>query len=780
MRLVYVSLAVVAGILLVDLRDLHSVPLWGGLVIFTVLMSLLNRHNRPFIGLNILTVALALGGLRAALYPQTSDLARWNDSGGVTLVGPVVSPPDVTDTRTLLQVSAERVIAAQGEFLTSGTALVQAPRWLDVAYGDRVTATGRLVTPGVFDTFSYADYLARRGVFSVLEDANVTVTTADSGTSITARLYHLREGVQQAINRALPEPGAGLLVGILTGDERGISPALEQDFQVVGASHIIAISGFNMVVIAGVTMAVMRGIFGPRRRWTATIAGLGVIALYTLFTGAMPPVTRAALMTGVYFIGQTLRRRTFVPASLAAATLILIVLNPTVIYDVGFQLSLVAVLGLAYLTPPLARGLDALLVRFRLGSLSRALQEPIVLTLAAQIAVLPLTLLYFGRLTPYTLLVNALIVPVQAYLLIFGGLAVLTVWWPVVSAFFFGLASVLLAWSIAIVRGFADLPGADAALFVHPRWIALFYLIGLGWLMIDSTRPRWWRRLIAGVRRRFVLSVTALCAVLVLVLVVAGLGGRPAGRLDVWFLDVGHSNGVLIRTPSGATILVDGGRYPSRLLTALGDRLPLMTRSLSAVILTQPDANEIGAVEPVLARYDTPLVFTNGQPNQSAFYADLLAAAPAGALHTLRAGHTLTLADGVVLEVLHPPTAPELADRLDDGSLVVRVRYGDVSFLLTGDLSPAGQAALMTNGMWPTATVLQVPRQGGRDALDRAFLAAVQPSLVVLQVEANHRFDPATETLDQLAGWPLLRTDEAGTIHLWTDGTRLWTAAETR
>jgi len=234
-----------------------------------------------------------------------------------------------------------------------------------------------------------------------------------------------------------------------------------------------------------------------------------------------------------------------------------------------------------------------------------------------------------------------------------------------------------------------------------------------------------------------------------------------------------------VQTPGGAHMLVDGGRFPSRLLTAIGDRLPFNDREIEVLVITQPDPFEIGGASAVAARYQIPVVFTNGQPSLDEGYLTLLESLHDSEIVPVRAGYTVAMSDGTRIDVLHPQAEPQMGDSLDDQTLVLRVTYGDVSFLLTSDLSRAGQAALLENGQWPLANVMQLPQHGAARSLDEAFLEAVQPQIVLLQSDrANRNGDPDGDTLAKLGDTPIFRTDEAGALHLWTDGAQLWVGQE--
>jgi competence protein ComEC len=779
MRLVYVAAGWTAGIVLAANNQSGSVAvIWLALVALALVAArLLWPDQRARLSAAVL-VAFTLGGLRMAAFPVGSEIARYNNSGGLSIEGIVVAEPDRRDARTDLRVAAETVTRAGQTLLTSGTVLVRAPYYAEAQIGDRVLATGRLITPGEFDLFSYGDYLARSGVFSIMRDTSVEVLEPGAVLSLQRVLSLLKARARQVIARHLPEPQAGLLTGILLGDESGIAPETEEAFSRAGASHVIAISGFNMVILGGVVMGLLR--HTRLSRGQAAVAGILVIGLYALLVSGGAAVWRAALMSSLLIAASALKRRTYVPASLALAAVVLSLENPTVLWDIGFQLSFFATLGLALYVDPLSRQFDRLMQHLFPRSAARAvgrfLSEPLLVTLAVQITTLPLIALYFSRLSVVALLTNLLIVPVQAVILVLG-LAATGVGFilPALAQVLFWHTLVFLAWTTDSVRGLARLPFADLSFPVDPRWVTIYFVILGGIAFMHATQPSWAQRLGRMIRQRAILGSALIASVTTLLLAGAAVWSRPDGQLHLWFLDVGHSNAVLIQSPGGSQILIDGGRFPSRLLTALGQRMPFYDREIEIMLLTQPDENEYSALTAVLARYQTGVVLTNGQPNLSPGFMALQEQLAGRRTLSVTAGYEILLDDGARLEILHPAEKPTLEGRLDDHSVVLRVTYEQASFLLTADLSPDGQRTLLASGQWPQSVVMQVPQHGAVRSIDPVFLDAVQPQIAVLQADkANPRGDPDPDTLALLGSVPLFRTDQTGTLHLWTDGVNLW------
>lgn len=782
MHLIYAAIVwSVALILSYQFPQLQSIY-WFIPAVFALVGVFLFRHNKSVRYMAIMFCIFSLGVVRLSIYPQTSEVAQFNNTGGLTVTGVIADDPDIRDDRTLFRLSAEQVQRGADIYTTSGDILVRANRYVDIAYGDRVQVTGLLFTPAEYDTFSYADYLARDGIYSVMRDTAVEVLSSNHGLAFYSAVFSLRHQSLELIGKNLPEPQAGLLSGILIGNERGISPELQDDFSRVGAAHVIAISGFNMVLLAGLITALFNHVM-PNRLLSAVLSIL-IIALYTIFVGANPAVVRAAIMSSLLIVGDALRRKSYVPASLAFALFVMSVHNPMVLWDISFQLSFFATLGLALFADPLQNqfeaGLNRVLPDTYTRNVMQFISEPVVVTLASLVLTLPLILVYFNRLSLVILPVNLLIVPVQSFILILGGLALFTTFIvPVVGQILFWMTMVFLAWTIGIVRVFADLPFADVEFSMNSQLVLLFIVLVIGWGIMQATRPLWWLRLQDFVQSQVVV-VSILVAEFSLLALIGSIAlARPDNQLHVHFLDMGHTSATLIVTPNGGQVLIDGGRFPSRLLTAIGDRMPFNDREIDVVFITQPDEFHMGALPSVLARYQTGVILTTGQETRTAAYQELKTLLADRLVVPVTAGYTIDIDEEVMIEVLHPQEQPAFGASVDDSAMVLRVTYGEISFLLTSQASIEAQQELLEAGNYPLTTVLQLPQQATMRSLDETFLETTQAQYIVLQSDiANFRGDPDPDTMSLIGDTPVYRSDVHGAIEFITDGELLWVGTE--
>jgi len=257
-----------------------------------------------------------------------------------------------------------------------------------------------LQDPPVFDTFSYKDYLARQGVYAIMYQPRIEVVETNQGNPLLAALYSSKRRLQDAVISYLPEPQAGLVQGILLGVRASIADNLKDDLARTGLTHIIVVSGYNLTVLA----ALLQRLTEKRlsRGWAYALA-VAAIVLFTLMTGASPPVVRAAIMVSMALLARAVGRESDAFTALAFTGALLVAVHPLLLWDVSFQLSFLATAGLVLLAPPM----ESALARLPLG-----MGSLLGTTIAAQIMTLPVIALNFQRISLISPLANLLVQPV--------------------------------------------------------------------------------------------------------------------------------------------------------------------------------------------------------------------------------------------------------------------------------------------------------------------------------------------------------------------------------
>jgi competence protein ComEC len=771
MVLVYLTAAWVAGIAVARFASL-PIYLWCVLAALPVGLLVIWWRDSFLRGLHLCLLFFLLGALRYTLAVPAFDeqcrlpsgeglkpLACLNDHGPILLEGEVVDPPEVRDRIVNVRISVTRARPRDGWQNVSGRALVQAPRETDMRYGDLLQVYAEPATPSESPDFSYKEYLARQGIHSLVRTygGGIKVLSRDRGDPFHTVLYRFRSHGIATIYAMLPDPAASLLAGILLGDDSGMPSELTDAFSATNTAHIIAISGFNIAVVAGVLSKLGRRLLGAHRTTLFVILGL---TIYTLLVGASASVVRAAVMGVLSVIALHYNRPNTALISLAFAAWAMTVLNPLTLYDLGFQLSFLATLGLILFVPGLTRVAETFLAKAISAERARqvvgVLGDSLIVTMAAEITTLPLILFTFHRLSLVGLATNFLILPIQPQVMLVGGLATLTgmVLLPLGQVIAW-VAWAFLEWTILGVQVTAALPFASVEVGrFDVIWPALYYAILLG-----ITRVNWTElRARVSLRPALVLGVLLVAGVWLWNLGIT----LPDGKTHVEFLDAAGP-ATLVRTPRGARILVDGGATPSALLAALGDRMPFWDRSLDLVVLTHADDEHLAGLLPALERYPVRQVIQVAPPQKpNAAYLkwnDLLTTKQVSTL-LAQPDVQLVLDRDISLEILPSGETSDAA--------VVRLVVGEVAFLFAGSAEPEEQAAVVASGANVASTVMVTPRK-----LDASFLEAAGPRFAIVFVGQGARDKPAGELLTALSSATVLRTDEHGTVEMITEGQTL-------
>jgi len=740
-----------------------------------------------------LALLLGLARYQMALPRLEPDpLSALQGAGTVRIEGYVSSEPQRHAGYTQLEVTATQA-AREGEDPRpiAGKLILSTAPHPRYQYGDRLALFGTLKAPPSDASFDYATYLARRGVHSTMRWAKVESLPGQGGSPLRRWLSRLREKAHTIIDRSLPAPESGLLSGILLGLDDTLPEPLADRFRATGLTHIIVISGFN------ISLLMQAFLLGSRRlihRWVALPLSLGMIVLYALFVGGSPPVERAALIGLLYGLAQLSGRLPHAPTSLAVSSLVMTLVNPFMLWDVSFLLSFAATLALILVEPRL----DDLLYRAlrerwsqdRARQAVRLASEVLLSTLAAQLVTLPIIWYAFQRVSLIALPANILVLSLQPAIMVLGlttlllgalaaPLGILAGWcvWP------------FLRYTIAVVEWLGALHWADVAL-PAPSLGAIWSLYGALalFLLLSQREVRAWirERLATGHREASDRAWSLAIAGLLLALVLAGATWlqMPDGRLHVCLLDVGQGDAILLRTPAGHTVLIDGGPDPELLRAHLGHQLPFWSRRIDLVVATHADSDHLGGLIDMTRRYRIGQVLQPaelGDGDLAQAWEQALSEAKVPVAPAIR-DTFITLDSGVWLRVLNP-AGGSARYAVDDNrdSVALLLGYGAFTALLSADIDQVAEEALLDASLIHPVTLLKVAHHGADTSSSARFLQAAMPTYAGISVGAENRFGhPDPDVLERLSdcGARTFRTDLQGTIEWISDGQQVWVRPE--
>ena len=821
--LVLVALAWIAGIVLdsglVTWMQLPPVALLGGAVV-SLSGGIIFWQNRQFRLIAFLACILLLGAWRYALVSPVGDhsaISAFIGTKKLDLMGSVTDEPKPQAHSSLLIVSVSTISLDNGATWQNSHGLidVQMPgNAIDnpygPQYGDNVEVLGNLQSPSPTSS---------PNIFASMIFPRVSVMQS-GGNPLIAALYRLRIFLATIITRLLPQPMAALLIAIVLSLRTPALKPLIPYFNVSGTAHLIAPSGFKVTILAGLVGDKTRQIFNPRRKQfqpmlpaekqrrnrgqlLATELVITSIIAYTFLSGGSPAALRAGIMGIVLALAPRFGRVYNVYNALAFAILLMSANDPFVLWDVGFLLSVFGTLGIIVFTPFLMRPSH----RFEHIRVFYLLIEIMMVTLAAEIATMPIFAFTFQQISLISPVINILTVPLLAALIVLGLFVCLAgaIWLPA------GMLSGWVIWPllwyvIQAVSWCATRPGAyfpvSPSMTNTLAWgyYALLALVASLMLRRWPTSQQHSGHLQTGPplisKRVWRLLQVGAALVIVLATGTTAVAARTSDQLTITFLSVGPANqpaqgeAFLIQTQDGKTALIDGGLDATSLASELDLRLPFWQHSLDMVILTSPRQDDLVGLEDVVSRYSVGEALDAGMLHPSAGYALYRRTISERNISyaQIRQGATIPLGTQVALQVFWP-TSPlhKGGQENQDNGLIVRLLAPGLHMLLLGAtaLSKYALAGLLAtvDQRYLTADIVQFIGDAGKafPAELQTILRVVHPSLVIISpaaLSAKLRKAGATSVLTSLQSvsgtWQIVQTAQTSTIeissneHGWT------------
>jgi competence protein ComEC len=802
--LLYVSCAWVAGIFLGSKISPPLLALAFGLIPFA-LIPFLPGNRKTLIVAGLCLLALFGGTFRfpSSLPPADEHSLRfYNDTGIVEIQGIVAEEPDIRDRYCLLTFSASEVIVNAKSEEVSGTALIRVSRYPAYRYGDMLKVTDELETPSQSEDFDYKTYLERQGIYSVIYYPKVEVLEHGQGLKPLQWIYSLRERLSASLARALPEPQGSLAQAILLGLRGNIPDSLYEAFSRTGTVHLLAISGLHISIIIAMLISFSILIFGRRRSIYIWLT-LALIWLYALLAGMHPPIIRATIMGSLFLIAEYLGRQRSAITALAFAAAVMVGIQPHLLWSASFQLSFLAMAGLVLFYPYFQawgrKGVAAIFKnREALVTTGSMITDVFAATLAAIVAVGPLVAYYFGVVALVALPTTFFSLPALPFIIVTATLvAFVGLFASLVAQILGWLAWLFLSYLVFLVQGFDALPHSSLEVTTVFTWqVWGYYVILVGVIALLNYRTQvvdFLSRLTSGIKKAagsipkprlgFSAKWLILPLLVVAILVWSVVLTAPDDKLHVSFLDVGQGDAILIQTPNGQNILIDGGPDPQKISLELSKKLPFWDRTIDLVVCTQPQADHVTGLVEVLQRCEVKQVLESGAPYDSAIYQEWLRLIEDKGIeyNIARTGQEIDLGNGVKMEVLNPPETLYVGTShdIDNNGVVLRLSWGQFSFLFTADIREEVEFELIWQRANLRSTVLKVAHHGSKTSTTSQLLAAVDPEVAVISAGTDNPFGhPSPEVverlIDRLGEDNVYRTDEHGTIEFITDGERLW------
>ncbi len=681
------------------------------------------------------------------------------------------------------------------------------------AMGDRLTFTSKIrpftnfKNPGGFD---YIKYMTFKHVWGNAYTASKKLFIQPSANKFKNQLSSVREKTSDLINQSSDGDANAILKALILGNRQQISKPLRQAFNRAGISHLLAISGLHIGIVASFAFFLFTWLlsqFKPflRHAWTrkgAAVLSLLPVVFYGIMSGMSPSTQRAVIMVGVFLLTFLIEREHDLINTVSVAALVILIISPPALFSISFQLSFVAVLSIIY-------GISRIFhIKERPENMASRLVKTvgtfIIVSGLAIIGTAPLTLFYFNQVSFSGIFSNLIFVPLIGFAVVPVGLFSVFILLPVSSnAAFWGLkiCDIILNFSIKGIYQIAGLPYA-AVKTITPsmiEMICVYIVLGSVLYLLFPLKPTDQKletvRGKTNIARSSQQKTAFIIFAITLLVLSADIFYWVQKRcykddLTVSIVDVGQGNAALLEMPGGQCALIDGGGYATNAIFDIGEKViaPFLWRkkikTVETVILTHYDADHLNGLIYILKHFNVRQVFANHDPatclKNNAFI-DAICQKHIKYPAYKNLSKKIAL-NGVILKIIYPlENFADLASKeawrdSNNNSMVVQVNFGNYSILFPGDIMKKAEQELVDLNYDLHSTIMLAPHHGSNSSSTQRFIERVNPAYIIISAGWQNRFGfPAPEVLKRYEKNKIItfRTDVNGCVSILNDGKHL-------
>lgn len=714
----------------------------------------------------------------------------------VDIVGKIITSPERLSKKTRMVIKSEALTINGETFPVSGKVRITIyKKEVPFRYGERIKINNiRLRRPRNFKNeraFDYESYLKHKDIYftgSVNKTNKIELLGKNGGFLLFKLVYQFKEKMLKSLETSLSPGNAAIVKGMVLGERKTLTKRDREYFYRSGTSHLMAVSGLHIGFVSLFSYWIIRKIIGSimvrfflekaLSGWSNPVSALlciVVVIFYMILIGWKSSSVRAGIMVIVYLFAVALSRQKEIYRSIFIAAFIILFWRPLSFWDVGFQLSFMAVLTIVFCHREWEKTRDKKKdIPVKENRIIKSLYTNMAINLFAVLGAFPLVFFYFNRITPYGLFANIVAVPIAAIIIPLAIICMIV--FPVFhgpAIIGFKIVSVLTALLTLVIKFFSELPMASLR-FATPPLLAVigFYLYGLFLIKLREKKEVRWLLIIMGPILLFFLFLNSLPL----------WKHNGDNNLKVTFIDVGQGEAVLIQLPDGKTMLVDGGGVFGDFDIGESVVAPYLwdqgIEKIDYLVPTHSDNDHIEGLFYVLKEMKAGAVWTNSFIPFKTRLINFENLANKKKVPIVDQ-NILSNSFNIKIEKYHPTkeyTLNNFERKENNFSTVFKLSYGLVSFLFTSDIEKEAEEYLVKKyGHELQATILKVPHHGSKTSSTHSFLNAVKPAVGIISVGAlNSYHHPAKQTLERYKknNIKIFRTDLNGAITITTDGVK--------
>mgnify|MGYP004453575087 CR=1 FL=1 len=773
MELFFITIAWIFGIIW-GLYLKISIVLFVIPLIFTYTYLTIKKKIRLRKYVILFLVSVIISNIQITLLEKSFDEKYKNVSENLEIVGTIISNPMDKQYKNQYILKVEKINENKSYKNTNLQLNVKKEEKL-LSYGDKIIIKGNFEEASSARNeggFDYKQYLKSKNVYGIIsvDKKDIKLIKKNNVDVIDLLANKVSNSMKIKIEQNLSNETSKLLSGILIGNKNNLQKEIQEDFRNSSLSHVLAISGMHVsYIMLGITFVINKMKFNKK---ISKIITIFILLFFIILTGKTASVTRACFMSSYIILASLFHKKAHVLASISISLLIILIINPYLILDIGLQLSYGGTIGIVLIYPilkKLKKKKEDKNSKFKkiIHKVKEKILDIILITISANLVIFPIVLFHYNTISFTFIISNLLISPIIGIIIILGFISVFASYIiSPISKVMFLILQTFLNLLIKIAHFCAELPFSKVYFPTPKIYVIIIYYVFLIFIILERNKII----VIKKINKKIIIIFVIIIIILNLIL------NFIPKTFTISFIDVGQGDSMLISTPKGKKILIDGGGSRDEESFNIGKQtlIPYLLNKgitkLDYILISHFDSDHATGVAQILGKIDVSSIILTRQLEENDIYRHILSIAKEKKIKLIyvKEGDVLKIG-GIKISIIHPENKLMINNPMNNNSIVCKVEYNSFSMLLTGDIEMEAEELILRKNINLKADVLKVAHHGSKTSTTGEFLKAINPKVALIGVGKNNNFGhPSNEVIQRLKenGTRIYRTDENGEISI--------------
>lgn len=774
MKLFFITIAWIFGIIW-GLYLKTSIVLFVIPLIFTYTYLTIKKKIRLRKYVILFLVSVIISNIQTTLLEKSFDEKYKNVNENLEIVGTIISNPMDKQYKNQYILKVEKINENKSYKNTNLQLNVKKEEKL-LSYGDKIIIKGNFEEASSARNeggFDYKQYLKSKNVYGIIsvDKKDIKLIKKNNVGVIDLLANKVSNSMKIKIEQNLSNETSKLLSGILIGNKSNLQKEIQEDFRNSSLSHVLAISGMHIsYIMLGITFVINKMKFNKK---VSKIITIFILLFFIILTGKTASVTRACFMSSYIILASLFHKKAHVLASISISLLIILIINPYLILDIGLQLSYGGTIGIVLIYPilkKLKKKKEDKSSKFKkiIHKIKDKILDIILITISANLVIFPIVLFHYNTISFTFIISNLLISPIIGIIIILGFISVFASYIiSPISKVMFLILQIFLNLLIKIAHFCAELPFSKVYFPTPKIYVIIIYYVFLIFIILARNKII----VIKKINKKIIIIFVIIIIILNLIL------NFIPKTFTISFIDVGQGDSMLISTPKGKKILIDGGGSRDEESFNIGKQtlIPYLLNKgitkLDYILISHFDSDHVGGILSVLEELKVEkVIICEQEENENYRRFKEIVKNKKIKVYVVKKGDNVKIEENILLNILWPKDEKIKENAINNNSIVAKLNYKNFSILLTGDIEKIAENEILKeyeNSNILNANILKVAHHGSKSSSINEFLEKVKPQIALIGVGEKNTFGHPNEgVLKRLENinTKIYRTDKKGEI----------------